>query len=478
MNKLLGILTSTVFVPFLLINNSVAQGTHVKQLASNEINSSIDLELSDLIKRHKLTGTPIAVSAIPNINSPKAQLGMKLFFSKSLSGDKQTACVSCHHPMLGGGDNLSLPIGVAASESHSLGSKRQTKGNKHTGVPRNAPTIFNVVFWNKMLFHDGRIKRLANNEITTPDKTFPEADLLAGESLVQAQARFPITSPDEMRGEFLKTSFNQTLRRTLAKRLQKNWLNEFRIGFNDANGTAEDLITEQNFSEAIAAYEQSQVFINNPWKAYVEGDKTALSDSAKQGAKLFLSSQSEGGAGCASCHSGNFFSDEKTYNTAMPQIGIGKKKGKTNTNDFGVANVTKNKNDRFKFRTPSLLNVEVTGPWGHAGSYTTLEAITEHMLWPVKSAKNYDVKQLTQKSVYVKDVKENTLEALNSGLQLPPKPHLDKKDMKNIVSFLKSLTDPCVKDRDCMSKWIPDSDMNDPDGLTLHGVDSRTGKRL
>ena len=134
---------------------------------------------------------------------------------------------------------------------------------------------------------------------------YPKADLLAGNSLVQAQARFPITSADEMRGEYLNASLNQTLRRALAKRLQKNWLSEFRMGFQQPNATAEELITEQNYSEAIATYEQSQVLIDNPWKKYIEGDKNILTEDAKKGAKLFFTSQKDGGAGCATCHSGD-----------------------------------------------------------------------------------------------------------------------------------------------------------------------------
>jgi len=100
---------------------------------------------------------------------------MKLFYSKALGGEQNTACASCHHPMLGGGDNLSLSIGVAADKPNALGANRQTSDFKHTQVPRNAPTTFNVVFWKNNLFHDGRIVRLPNNEITTPDMPYPKA---------------------------------------------------------------------------------------------------------------------------------------------------------------------------------------------------------------------------------------------------------------------------------------------------------------
>ena len=54
--------------------------------------------------------------------------------------------------MLGSGDNLSLFIGVAADKPNELGTNRQTADFKHTQVPRNAPTTFNIAFWNKILF--------------------------------------------------------------------------------------------------------------------------------------------------------------------------------------------------------------------------------------------------------------------------------------------------------------------------------------
>ena len=440
--------------------------------------SALDLQLSSFIKQYGLTGKPKAEHPIPDIDSPKAQLGMKLFYSKSLGGDKTTACASCHHPMLGGGDNLSLSIGIDAEHPEVLGTARKKTDLKDPKVPRNAPTTFNIAFWKKVLFHDARIERMGKYDITTPDMPYPKADPLAGETLVQAQARFPITSVDEMRGEYLDESFNQTLRRALADRLKKNWLEEFRRGFSDPDASADELITEQNYSEAIAAYERSQIFINTPWKSYVEGDVNAISESAKQGAFLFYTDQDKGGAGCGSCHSGDFFTNEKAYNTAMPQIGVGKKNGLTGSNDYGCSLVSKKENDRFRFRTPTLLNVEVTGPWGHDGAYTSLEGITKHMLSPEKSALNYRPQQLIQKNINIKDTYKNTLEAVNAGIDLKAKDKINKDDVKHLVSFLKTLTDPCVKDRACLSKWIPNENENDPDGMMLHAVDSKTGKPL
>lgn len=437
---------------------------------------TLDKELQHIINQHKLTGTPKSDHKIPDISSPKAQLGMKLFYSKTLGGDRTTACATCHHPMLGGGDNLSLSIGTNSSNPDILGKHREIKDQGQPLVPRNAPTTFNVTFYKKLMFHDGRIERLDKHSIHTPDVSYPKDDPLAGDTLVQAQARFPITSAEEMRNEYLHSSYNQTLRRALADRLKANWLEAFRTGFYEPYGSAEELITEQNYSEAIAEYERSQVFINNPWKKYIEGDLDALSDSAKKGALLFYQPHDKGGANCASCHSGDFFTNEKAYNTGMPQIGTGKDNGITKSNDYGCNLVTGKETDKFRFRTPSLLNVEVTGPWGHAGAYTSLEGVTRHMLSPLESAKNYDPGQLTQKKIAIQDLETNTKEALDSGLHLLPKPNLKEEDIKHIVSFLKALTDPCVKDRACLSKWIPNPDDNDPDEMMLHAINGNSGK--
>jgi len=451
----------------------------VPSVALAKQNSSIDNDIRLLINAHKLTGNAAHGVRIPSINSPKAQLGMKLFYSRTLGGDGSTACVSCHHPVLGGGDGLSLPIGVGSVDPKIIGPNRRMKKNALVSVPRNAPTTFNIALWKKHMFHDGRVKKLDDYSIMTPDVALDTGDALSGENLVQAQARFPITSAEEMRGSFLNDEMNQTLRRSISERLKKNWEKSFRIAFDDYHLGIDDLITEQNMSEAIADYERSQLFINNPWKAYVEGDKQAISKQAKRGARLFFKSQNSGGAGCASCHSGDFFSNEQFYNTAMPQIGKGKHKhdGDTDMDDQGCYLVTKKPDDKYRFRTPSLLNVEVTGPWGHSGSYTSLEAVTAHMLNPKKAAKHYQKQQVTQRGIDFSKTRTNIKTLLKSNVDLMPKPNFKKQDVKDLVAFMKTLTDPCVKSRECLSPWIPSAQSNDPDGNMLHGLLKR-GQRL
>ena len=376
------------------------------------LTTAIDQELRHLIQSKGITATPSSSRKRIDINSKEAQLGMKLFYSKALGGNLDSACVTCHHPMLGGGDNLSLPIGTEAKIPNLLGPGRLAKTTSQhydagPTVPRNAPTTFNVSLFDSFMFHDGRVESTSktpnmqgtDGHIITPD-TGQSIDFKGGKNLVHAQARFPITSPEEMKG-FTSAKNNQQMREFLAQRLggygagidtldnSNYWLDQFREVFQTPNNSAASLITEQNISFLIGEYERSQLFINNPWKAYVDGNKEAISPLAKEGALLFYKSNADGGADCVRCHSGMRFSDEKFHNIATPQIGRGKGHG-TGIEDFGRYDVTKLPSDKYGFRTPSLLNVSVTGPWTHAGAYTTLNAIVTHHLNPQKALDNYD----------------------------------------------------------------------------------------
>ena len=134
--------------------------------SDNDNPASVDSDaLLLLVKTAGLTGDPTTGRTLPSINDPKAQLGKKLFFTKGLGGDSDSACVTCHHPSLGGGDDLSLSIGVGAETPDLLGPGRfhdSTAANYDGGptVPRNAPTTFNIAMWDQVLFHDGRVESL------------------------------------------------------------------------------------------------------------------------------------------------------------------------------------------------------------------------------------------------------------------------------------------------------------------------------
>jgi cytochrome c peroxidase len=465
--------------------------------------SQIDQNLREVIVQHGLTGDPSQGRDLPAIDEPLAQLGMKLFFTRALGGNQDSACVSCHHPALGGGDAIPLSIGAGADIPTLLGPGRTHPAGPR--VPRNAPTTFNIAMYDSFLFHDGRVESLGKTPgrsgndgygIRTPNSMllgYP--DHQAGLTLAETQARFPVTSEEEMRGYDFGTdrgvnanTRDQRSRELLASivgnygegagRLpHNNWLAEFQAAFN-SQASAETLITFENIVKAIGTYENSQVFINTPWKAYVQGDNAALTEAAKRGALLFFKPVTEGGADCVSCHSGDFLTDEAFYVLAVPQIGVGRDSGNAGDDDFGRYLETGRKADKYAFRTPTLLNVEVTGPYGHDGAYASLEEIVRHHLNPAKAVENYNYAWLDP-AIPTRNTEKYTRQALAqlqknraAGVKTVSDIELTEAQLNDLLEFLYTLTDPCVKNRECLAPWIPDSTTSDPDGLRLIAVDA------
>ncbi len=445
-----------------------------------------------------LSGDPTTDRTLPDINDPKAQLGMKLFFTKGLSGDRDTACASCHHPALAGDDGLSLSIGVGADDTSLVGPGRTHPSGGPT-IPRNAPTTFNSGLWDSVMYLDGRVESLdkfANQNgdpvdtglgIVTPDSDTDDngnllADPAAGDNLPSALSRFPVTVAEVMRGfdinEFAALGTNDEIRTAIEARLagDPEWVAEFNAVYGDPTQITYGLI-----AEAIAEYERSQIFIDTPWKAFMDGDDGAISEAARRGALLFMLPTRVNGANCLSCHRGDFFTDERFHVLGMPQIGRGKVDGTTGTDDFGRFRVTGDDNDMYAFRTPSLLNVTETGPWGHAGAYTSLEAVIRHHLDPQAAFDAYDDLQLDvsiRDSGQTVDMPFNTQNALDklaanrlAGIPSIENVSLTDEQVGYLVEFLKTLTDPCVTNRDCLAPWIPDSSDIDPDGERLIAVD-------
>ena len=453
----------------------------------------LDAELRALIAQHNLTGDPAADREIPLVTEPIVQLGKLLFFTKALGGDMDSACASCHLPTMGGGDDSPLPIGVGALDPDLIGPGRMHPSGNPT-VPRNAPTTFNMALWDKVVFHDGRIESLdkitgANgggpSGIHTPDVPYGEADPWGGQNLAMAQSRFPTTSDAEMRGfEYEAGKTTRDLRARLAARLggygdaaneldDNQWPALFEVVFGPAE-SLEELVTEQRIAFAIGEYERSQLFINTPWSAYVKGDETAISDAAKRGAQLFYTAYEDGGANCVKCHLGDFFTDEGFHVLAVPQIGPGKGDGVTGTDDYGRFRVTRQLADLYAFRTPSLLNVTVTGPWGHDGAYTTLEGTVRHMLNPVDAATNFAWDELDP---YIQQEygPANTAKAVRRlqynrqrGLDTIQDVDLTDAEVADLVAFLETLTDPCVTSAACLAPWMPSAFDVDPDGERLN----------
>lgn len=464
---------------------------------------AVDEILQERIEAIGVENLRLSVSAeVKGLDPDLIKLGKELFFSKSLSGDFDVACASCHHPKLAGGDGLSLPVGVEAYKPELLGpgrwhdwsDSREPRADGGPNVARHSPTTINSGFYKEALFNDGRVFVMSDVDAEpsgkpyhrTPESNLGRFDPLAGSTLLETQTRFPMVSTVEMRGHaFGKGAGNEAVREAFAARLRgdtkeldnNRWQDWFRKVFRIDSNNASQLIDFKKIQLALAAYQESQVAIENPWQRYLAGDASALTSEAKYGAWLFLTPAADAGAGCVSCHAPPFFTDEAYHNIAMPQFGRGKN---ADTSDYGRYQVTRDNKDRYRFRTPSVYNVAMTAPYGHTGAFMSLREIVEHHVEPERSLRQFDFSfannpQLAfaaQLYPHARTLSQEVLEALQREQAageslLPADLQLDEEQIDALVSFLHALTDPCLKDEACVEKWIPASDMLPPDDHRL-----------
>jgi cytochrome c peroxidase len=131
----------------------------------------------------------------------KVELGRLLMFDKILSGNRNIACATCHHPLAWTGDGLSLSVGEGGcglAVTRDLGSGSSAVVER---VPRNAPFVFNLGAREVgVLFHDGRV---AVDPTHPSGFRTPAGDALPPGlgSVLAAQAMFPVTSTTEMAGQ-------------------------------------------------------------------------------------------------------------------------------------------------------------------------------------------------------------------------------------------------------------------------------------
>ncbi len=444
--------------------------------------TDLDAELQNLIAQQGLM--PLAAPAPP---SPAlVALGQALFFDKELSGNRDTSCATCHHPALATGDQLHLSIGTGGS---GFGAERRLGQNRDL-VPRHATELFNrgLPEWETM-FWEGRVEGDAVAGFHTPAGEFLPAGL---DSVLAAQAMFPVTIRAEMRGGWYSvagyaippgTVLDEAA--TYAQNLPTGWAdtdvfgqpNELAAIPNDSKYFPEiwsllmarllvipayqelfrqaypDVPTAelgfQHAANALAAFQaQAFSFTNSPWDRYLAGEQTALSPQAKQGALLFY-----GRAGCAACHSGPLFTDQEYHNIAAPQFGPGR--DDFAPLDYGRYAISQNPADKYAFRTPPLHNVALTAPYLHNGAYDSLTAVITHHLQPEKALRAFDGRTLPPELRPTLQNYPVTLDDILATLspQLP-QTELNRQEIAQLVAFLESLTDPATAG---LNSLIPDS---------------------
>lgn len=202
-------------------------------------------------------------------------------------------------------------------------------GTGHGGVSllRHTPTLLNVSM-GVLQFWDGRADGL------------------------EAQAVMPIMADAEMN---LRSEVD------IVQRLREK--PDYDPRFQQVYGSSPNL---KLLGDSIAAFEATLTTPDSPFDRYVRGDRNALTLQQKRGLVLMI-----GKASCVQCHSGPNFTDGKFHNIGLPPVSGA-------AADFGRFNVTKNEADRGAFKTPTLRNVAITGPYMHNGGMATLETVIDH----------------------------------------------------------------------------------------------------
>jgi cytochrome c peroxidase len=315
----------------------------------------------------------------------KIELGRQLYFDKRLSSDATVSCADCHHPNHGYGFDSQFGIGVRGQ----LGG-------------RNSPVSFNRIL-SKAQFWDGRASSL------------------------EAQAVGPIANPIEMANTHEAVVKFLTANAGYAAQFVSIFKRPPNIDdVGRAIATFERaLVTEpspydyfepvrrleeafaEDLSDLKALEKEDAALFVKYTTAKAKSDKHPMSEAAKRGRALFFNVKSN----CSACHVGANFTDELYHN-----LGVGMDKPMP---DLGRYDQTKQDKDRGAFKTPTLRNIAVSGPYMHDGSQKTLEEVIE---WYAKGG--HPNPNLSDK------VKKLELSA---------------QDKSDLVEFMKALSSPFTK---------------------------------
>ena len=316
----------------------------------------------------------------------RIKAGKELFESKALSGDRDIACANCHLDRFGSADGLPIAVGVGGQGE----GKERYAHHKGTLVQRNALSligradpVFTAYFW------DGKVQ-LEGERIVSQ---FGDAIDGRFDSPLAVAAILPLLERDEFMGETKVLEPNdiqyvadgtyyydkyQAVGQAIRNRLQaaKTPEDQQARDLLQASGVAIDRLELADIGNLLAAFIADKFPCRvSAWDRYLSGDHQALGTMEKTGVVLFY-----GKGRCASCHAGPFFSDFQYHSIGTPQGGFGPH---SRHRDIGRAGVTHRRADLYQFRTPPLIEVNKTAPYGHNGIFASLKDVITHHNDPV-----------------------------------------------------------------------------------------------
>ena len=316
-------------------------------------------------------------------------------------------------------------------------------------IPRNSTALWNLGHKSiTVVFQDGRLEvsDVYENGFNSPAEEWLPDGL---STLIEAQALFPLVAQFEMAGNPKENEIAGAIHDRidaawpiLAKRVRviPEYAEMFVEAFDEVDRPEQITIVE--IAKALGDFINFEWrSFDSPYDAYLRTG-APLSINAEKGRKLFF-----GNAGCAMCHNGPLLSDQKFYALGLPAFGPGRtRRWDPIPRDVGRMGETDNLDDAYRFKTPSLRNVALTGPYGHNGAYPTLEGIVRHHLDPVKMRATWKRDMANLPSVpWLEEIdfviQSDRYEMARQGSKIDILPRdLSEHQIKDIVSFLESLT--------------------------------------
>ncbi len=283
------------------------------------------------------TGVPLALAQTPALNPAtvrtKALLSLSPIPDKIPGAEKDTVALVSLGKELYFDKRLSKNGTQSCNTCHAIDDGRAGVDNEPTSVgafgkrgDRNSPTVFNAAL-HMAQFWDGRASDL------------------------EEQAKGPILNPVEM----AMTSPQEVIERLKA---ETNYPPQFEAAFSGETNS----INYENVVTAIAAFERTLI-THDRLDNFLKGRDDALTPVELSGLSIFITT------GCTACHNGPLLGGNSYQKSGLltPYV---------NQGDVGRYDVTKDEEDRFKFKVPSLRNIAVTHPYFHDGRIRSLpEAI-------------------------------------------------------------------------------------------------------
>ncbi|MBI3666505.1 MAG: c-type cytochrome [Acidobacteria bacterium] len=257
----------------------------------------------------------------------------------------------------------------ASHQPRSLSSKRLDIPlglDAYMPVPEDNPITPEKVTLGRKLFFDRRLSRNKRVSCATchdPRRAFTDGRPVAAGIFGKRGTR---SAPTLVNRGYGAAFFWDGRIRTLEEQVLKPIQDPKEMDMTLAEASKRVRISTGELAAALASYVRTILSGNAPADRYLNGDREALSEEARQGLNLF-----RGKANCSACHVGPNFTDERFHNT-----GVAWPEGRLL--DPGRFTVTGNEADRGAFKTPTLREIARTAPYMHDGSLISLEDVVEY----------------------------------------------------------------------------------------------------